>query len=140
MQLWLSAEVHHDVSDGLRQAEQKVKRTINARLIGEYGPDVDEWAFITILRPQIPEGWGEIGRYHAKRRVVEFRLIIDYETFKSANREEQVGILFRSILRSLDIFADLGMACRFDVARFRRDLMEIGISEHWVKEKIPADN
>ena len=130
MKIWLSSEVEEDASEALRQAEVKVKRAINSRLAGDYGHAVDEWAIITILRPQIPDGWGEVYRYHRRRRVAEFRLIIDYDEFRSADADQRVAMLLRSILRSLDIFPRLGVV-GFDVERFRRDILDVARSEGW---------
>src|SRR5689334_23025771 len=104
MKLWLSAEVQHDVGDALRRARLKIEKSLNARLASDYGPAINKWALITILRPSRPEGWGEVWEYHSSRKVAEFRLIIDYSEFKSADPSKQLSMLLASIFRSLDLF------------------------------------
>src|SRR5438045_436328 len=88
MELWMSAEVQDDVAEALRQAEREIQPKINARLAPDYGPAVIEWALITILRPRIPQGWGEVRRYSRAEREVEFRLIIDHGEFKRAGPQK----------------------------------------------------
>jgi hypothetical protein len=130
MELWLSAEIQHDVSEEHRQIANQIEPTINNRLSSDYGPSVVEWALITILRPRIPKGWGEVWRYHRARKVAEFRLIIDHNEFKRADRSKQRSMLLASIFRSMDIFPFLEVA-GFDLDRFRRDVQAIALSEGW---------
>ncbi|HWE03932.1 MAG TPA: Imm44 family immunity protein [Tepidisphaeraceae bacterium] len=127
MELWLSGEVEGDVSEPLRQARNKVKKSIAPKLAADYGPDIVSWDLITILRPEIPDGWGEVTRYHRKDQSTEFRLIIDYEAFRAASAEKQVQMLVESILRSLDLFPLLKVK-DFDIDRFRRDIVEAAIT------------
>ena len=122
MELFLSAEVQNEVSDALRQASNKIRTLVIPKLAANYGPDIEVWAFITILRPEIPEGWGEVEKYHRKDRTAEFRLIIDYQTFKAASADKQVEMLLESILRSIDLFPSLNVK-DFDIDRFRRDIV-----------------
>jgi hypothetical protein len=129
MKLWLSAEVQHDVSEDLRQASLQIEPKVNAQLAADYGPAIEEWALISILRPRIPEGWGEIWRYHRPRRVAEFRLIIDHKEFKGAGPQKQRTMLLASILRSLDLFGLLKVTA-FDVGRFRREAT--AFAEGWI--------
>jgi len=131
MKFWFSAEVQEDVSDSLRRVQMAVERALNARLTGGYGTAVDKWALISILRPEIPDGWGEVFRYHRQRRVMEFRLMLDYEAFKSADTEQRTQMVLRSILRSFDLFPQLNVA-GFDVERLRGELLEVATSEHWM--------
>lgn len=139
MKLWLSAEVHHDVSEALRQARIKVEPAINAGLASDYGPAVDNrWTVITILRPRIPRGWGEVCKYHRRDRVAEFRLIIDYSEFKVASPQEQTRMLVESILRSVDLFPTLKVE-GFDVDRFRRDIVAAATAADLIAAK-PSSN
>jgi len=131
MKFWLSAEVQDGVSHALSRAQLKIERTINAQLTGGYGTAIEEWALISILRPKIPDGWGEVYRYHRERRVIEFRLILDYKTFKSSGPEEHTRMLLQSILRSFDLFPQLNVA-DFHVGRLRGEILDVAASEHWV--------
>lgn len=127
MRVFLSAEVQNEVSEALRQASNKVRQSIISKLADDYGPDIALWGHIVILRPKIPEGWGEVYRYHRKDQSAEFRLIIDYQSFKAARPERQVQMLMESILRSIDLFPALNVD-GFDVARFRRDIVDAAVA------------
>lgn len=122
----MSAEVQGDVSEALGRARKKVKDVINAHLAEDYGPALQEWVLITILRPQIPVGWGEICQYHKSERMAEFRLVIDHGEFKAAPPGEQIRLLVKSILRSIDLFPRL-LITEFDIDRFRCDVMEAAL-------------
>ena len=127
MRVFLSAEVQNEVGEALRRAENKVRNLVVPKLASDYGPSVDVWVLITILRPRIPEGWGETHQYDPTRRAADFRLIIDYSAFKAASPREQVQMLVKSILRSIDLFPRLKVK-GFDVDRFRRDIMDAAIA------------
>jgi len=131
MKLWLSAEIQDDVEEDHRQIANQIESTINSRLASDYGPAVVQWALITILRPQIPEGWGEVWRYHRARNVAEFRLIIDHSEFKRADRSRQRSMLLASIFRSMELFPLLKVK-DFDLDRFRRDFQAIAFAEGWI--------
>src|SRR4051812_31992006 len=121
MELWLSAEVQQELSEPLRRARAQISRVISSQLTADYGGDVREWALITILRPRVPEGWGEVCRYHPDRQVAEFRLLIDFDSFKAAAPEEQTKMLLASLLRSIDLAPRL-MLRNFDLSRLRCDI------------------
>ena len=130
MELFLSAEVDGGVSEALHRARTRFKKIVVPKLADDYGPGVERWSVITILRHSIPEGWGEVRKYHRQSHVAEFRLIIDYVEFKAASSEKQVRMLADSILRSVDLFPSLKVE-DFDIDRFRRDILDAASSEGW---------
>jgi hypothetical protein len=142
MRIFLSAEYQDEVEDGLHQASKKVKELVIPKLASDYGPDIERWTHITILRPKIPPGWGEVKKYHHDDHVAEFRLVIDYETFKAASAEKQVQMLLGSIMRSVDLFPALKVK-DFDIDRFRRDIVEAAIAgglidQQWIEDRFVA--
>lgn len=137
MKLWLSAEVQNEVSDALRQASNKLRTLLFPQIFDSYGSDIEIWGLITILRPKIPEGWGEVVKYHPEDRSAEFRLIIDYDQFKAASAERQVQMLVGSILRSIDLFPSLKVN-GFDIERFRRDILAAVTSARLISSESSA--
>jgi hypothetical protein len=137
MTFFLSAEVQNEVGEALRQAENRVRNLVVPKLSPNYGPGIERWSHITILRPKIPEGWGEVTKYHCKDRVAEFRLIVDYQTFKSASAEKQVQMLVESILRSVELFPVLKVK-GFDIDRFRRDIVEAAVAGRLIPTEPPT--
>lgn len=127
MRIFLSAEVQNEVSEALRRASNKVRKSVVPKLALDYGRDIELWGHIAILRPKIPPGWGEVIKYHPKDRSAEFRLIIDYQAFKAASGEKQVKILLDSILRSVDLFPLLKVK-EFYIDRFRRDIIDAAVA------------
>jgi Immunity protein 44 len=127
MRFFLSAEVQSDVGEALRQAESKIRALVLAKLGTNYGSEIERWTHITILRPQIPPGWGEIKKYNRHDRVAEFRLIVDYNDFKDASAEKQVQMLMESIIRSTKLFPILKLKS-FDIDRFHRDIVDAAIA------------
>lgn len=127
MRFFLSAEVQNEVGEALRHAENKIRKLIVPKLSSDYGSDVDLWCQITILRPKIPPGWGEVAKFHVKDRIAEFRLIIEYGEFKAAVAEKQVQMLVGSILRSIELFPGLKVK-EFDIERFRRDILDAAVA------------
>lgn len=122
--LWMSAEVDEKYGDDLRLARNFIEQKFNPLLKQDYGPGVVEWALITILRDKIDPGWGEVKKYHRKRRVMEFRLIIDPLEFEWRDASGQRDLVFASIMRSLDLFREMNLKnVEFDLDQFRGDLV-----------------
>jgi hypothetical protein len=77
MNIWMSGEIQDDVGYAFTQARNDVEGTLNAVVADrDYGNGVQKWAFIPIILPREDERWGEIRKYHKRRKVVEFRLKI----------------------------------------------------------------
>ena len=94
MKLWMSDEIQADVGDVHRRARQDVENAINDKLSdSDYGSGVSKWAFISIIREEDSDDYGEIRRYDKRRKVVEFRLKIDHSQFKQAAATEQRKLL-----------------------------------------------
>lgn len=58
------------------------------------------------MQTEMPE-FGEVKKYHKKDRSAEFRLKIDYLTFKSADLVEKKALFKKSLLRAVFLTGDL---------------------------------
>jgi hypothetical protein len=139
MKIWISGETKDDVEEGFRPARNDVDQTLNAALADRnYGPAVEKWALIPIILPFEDERWGEIRKYHKRRKVVEFRLKINHTKFKAATPARQRALICACLLRSIDLFPLLKVN-GFDYQTFRGDLEGVTSEKGWLDKSLRAE-
>lgn len=135
MEIWIGAEMDKEVGNDFRGARSKVESSINEFLVNRrYATDVTEWALIVILRKRIPEGWGEIAKFHRKTWVAEFRSIIDFQAFTRANANRQLLLIVRCLLQTFDKAPSIGVIDP-GIANFKNDLTRFAAEKNWLGEK-----
>ena len=135
MQIWMSGEIEADVEEGCRLCQNEIQATVNAIVSHKFYGDLKEWALIPIIlssRFQRATGFDEIKKFHRDEGEVEFRLKIDHTAFRAADDLGKRRLMFSMILRSTELFDDLGMS-KFDIEAFRRDLMAVGAQHGWLE-------
>ena len=86
MKLWTSGEIQADVADAYRTARRVVENAVNEELrVTTLDGNIEEWAFLAIIRTQDHPDYNEIARRDARRKVLEFRLIISHREFVNRN-------------------------------------------------------
>jgi hypothetical protein len=102
MKLWMSAEVMHDVYDDCSAVQNYLEKAINA-LIENYSLGIyEKWAVIAIILDEHGPNYPEVFRNHKSKKVIEFRLKIDHDLFLHASAQEQITLVAKMLLRSLD--------------------------------------
>ena len=141
MRFWISGEVFHDVSREYRLAASAVSESLNAGLGNiDYAIPVDSWDVIGILLPHSVPGFEEVRRYDPARREIEFRLRLYYPLFQAAeSSEERQWIVFKMILRSVDVFRQMA-DIPFEIERFRSDILAVGEKHGWGERLIEDDD
>lgn len=120
------------VGNDFRAARSKVESSLNEFLINRrYTTDVRKWALIVILREKIPEGWGEIAKFHRETGVAEFRSIIDFHTFARAASNTQVSLVAECLLKTFDKAASIGIGDS-GVTAFKNDLSCFVTERNWL--------
>ena len=110
MKLWMSAEVDADVYEVYRGARADVESEVNRLLEAYSGPDrIEKWAYIAIIRAEDHPDYSEFTKLHKRRGVVEFRLKVAHREFKTAPANRARGMLLESLIRSREMFGDLGV-------------------------------
>ncbi len=132
MRFWISGEVFHDVDREYGLATNAVSQALNADLGNiDYGIPVDSWDVIGILLPPSVPGFEEVRRYEPDKREVEFRLRLYYPLFQAAeSSEERQWIIFKMILRSVDLFRELA-DLPSEIDRLRSDIVAVGKKHGW---------
>jgi hypothetical protein len=141
VRFWISGEIHQDVSQDYLLATNAVAQALNAELGGvDYGIPVKSWNVIGILLPASIPGYEEVRRYEPDKREVEFRLRLYYPLFQAAESpEERQWIVFKMILRSVDLFrqmADLPS----EIDKFRSDILAAGRKHGWGENLVDGDD
>ncbi|MCL2640194.1 MAG: Imm44 family immunity protein [Phycisphaerales bacterium] len=133
MRFWMSAEIDVDVNDAYERFSLDLQMSLDAYLSkNDYGGGLKQWAYMDIIIDH-PDWFPEICKYHRKRQVIEFRLQIPYDQFKSASPDEQRRMVFASILRSTQVARESGKLPKgFDLDRFIADLKEFGQQGGWM--------
>src|SRR5262249_5180607 len=70
----------------------------------------DKWAFIAIIREEDNPDYDEVVKKSSRGKVLEFRLKIPHAEFLAASPEERVGLIFKSLSRSVDLMGQLGVS------------------------------
>jgi hypothetical protein len=103
MKLWMSGELWWECDESYRNVRKVIESTFNQNLSkNNYGKSVEQWAFIAIIRPPDLEEYDEIEKYHKRDKSLEFRLRIDYFSFKDGDKSLQKKLICNSLLRCLD--------------------------------------
>lgn len=101
MKFWFSCEADIDIAEPYRAARALLEKSLNLGLAKTACGQVREWTVIFIIRAEDSPDYEEVTRYHAKRRVAEFRLKVDHAQFKRATPEDQIRLLLDVVLRSV---------------------------------------
>lgn len=110
MKLWMSGEIQHDVAECYRQARLVVQRRVNERLQQmTFKTDLDQWAFIGIIRPDDHPDYQEIKKFDRRHKTIEFRLKIDHGQFLSSSHEEHIAMIIQALKRAVDLMNSLGV-------------------------------
>jgi hypothetical protein len=111
MKLWMSGEIQADIADAYRQARKTVETEVN-RLLAEVSlaEKAKEWAFIAIIREEDSPDYGEVVKKSAKGKEFEFRLKIPHAEFLPASPTERIGLIFKTLARSVDLMGQLGVS------------------------------
>ena len=132
MRLWMSSEVWREVADAEHQARQAIVHVVNDRIDAvDYGSGVVEWAYLSMITPPGIGYEKERKWYHRVRRVLEFRLKIDYAQFAGADPQGCQRLMIASMRRSLQLAGEMRIPdC--DVARLRKDFDALASERDWL--------
>jgi hypothetical protein len=111
MKLWMSGEVKSDVADDYRFVRIGLEHAINEFLaIDDYGTGLNEWAYLAIIASDsIAAQYPEIAKYHAKRKVAEFRLVVPHEDFLIGSTIRKRELIIQSLQRSVGMLTSIGV-------------------------------
>jgi hypothetical protein len=90
-----------EVADSFRSVRARLEKAVNAQIASLSAVEFEKWAVIAILRPDDHPDYQEVSRLDKRKKVIEFRLKIDYAAFSSGSEKEQFFLLKRLLLRSL---------------------------------------
>lgn len=131
MKLWMGAEVDADVYEMYRDARAAVEAEVNRLLEAHSGPPhVGKWAYVAIIRAEDHPDYREFAKLHKRRGVVEFRLKVAHSEFKRASASRARGMLLESLVRSREMFRELGV--EFSQAPDSEDLTDLGSRLGWL--------
>lgn len=130
MKLWISSETQSDVFELFRVASIKVEDCINDIISGnDYKLALDGWDCIAILRDD--SDFEEVVKYSPKKKDMDFRLIVDYQTFKNGTDLEREKAVFEMLLRSLSLLEEKGVTGD-GMEQLKSDVNSVGVNEGWL--------
>ncbi len=105
MEVWIGGEIESVISDKFRLARIEVERQLTQYLSEKhYDIELDSLDCIAIIRDD--SEFCEIHNYSAKKRDMDFRLIIDFEQFSQADYRERQNLILSMLLRAVDILGE----------------------------------
>jgi len=143
MKVWLSAELSYEVlteeqTSWESKARNAVEDTLNAKLQDKsYDIPLSIWKCIIIMMGE--DTFDERIYYSPKRKNMDFRLRIDPTTFKATDDLGREILIFRMLLRSLDLLQvkfekvrpKLNSKIFEDLEKLKDDVLNIGKEKSW---------
>ncbi len=134
----MSGEVHGDLADAFRAARNEVVAVLNEAFENkDYGPGLTAWDLIPII---LPKDWPlheEVVRYSKRTKETEFRLHIDFDTFKNASPAGQ-RILICNVLRFSLTYLEATKVKDVDFASLRADFEKAILSQRWTPNGVAS--
>jgi len=111
MKLWMSGEIQADVESAYRHSANTIEAEVNRLLDGVTFEDKPaEWAFIAIIRREDHPDHDEVVKKSSRGKSLEFRLKVPHADFSSASQDQQIGLIFGALARSVNLMAKLGIS------------------------------
>jgi hypothetical protein len=129
--LFMSGEIEGDVYDSYRVARNEVEKRLNSTLENNSYGLLELWGVIPIIREVESAAYCEIKKYRKKKREFEFRLKIDYATFKGADDLEKRKIIMAVLLRSIDEMRTL-VSEGINYAQLESDVRGVATEKGWL--------
>jgi hypothetical protein len=117
MTFFFSGELDHRIYEAYRPARTCVEGRLNALCQGrDYGEAVTKIAIVPmILGSEFLEGKSERRLWQRKQRTADYRTIIDFEKFKTANEAERERLLLMNTVAAIqDLQKKVGKHFRGD--------------------------
>lgn len=144
MEIWLSAELSSEVLSEEQtlqecKARNAVEDALNAQLQNKsYDIPINKWKCISIIMGT--DNFDERIYYSPKRKNMDFRLRIDPTTFKATDDLGRKKLIFRMLLRSLDLLKIKIEKVRpkhdakvfSELERLKVDVLNIAKEESWI--------
>jgi hypothetical protein len=131
IKVWLGGELQGDIGIDYQVARNEIEAALNAAIGSlDYGP-LRKWAFIAIIIEEAPPGYDEVKRYRKKDGTFEFRLEIDYATFKAADDLGKRKLIMTALLRSIDEMRKL-VPKGIDYERLENDVRGVAATKEWL--------
>jgi len=127
MRYWSSGEVESSVGDKFRIAMNLLEEKINSLLSTKsYTNEIDSLDVIYVI---VKEGGLEKISYKPKSKILDLRVVIDFETFSKASPIEQNLILINGLINCLANISKNKNIKHFDTIEFRNDLKKVLIND-----------
>lgn len=103
MKFWFSGEVDVEVADSYRHVRNALENRLNALCAGrDYGNAIQKIAIIPmILGPKFQEGRTERRLWKHKEGIADYRMIIDFETFKHGDDASRERLLLENTIHAI---------------------------------------
>ncbi len=131
VKLWIGAEIEADIADSFREARRVVETSINGAIVGnDYSLPFSDWDCIAIVRND--DVFGEITEYSPETEEMDFRLKLDYKTFKLSSKENREKMIYDMLARSLSILIGMNVSgAGFE--RLLSDVVAVGRAHGWLR-------
>lgn len=108
---WWSGETQADVGDAFAETMKAIAAELNCLLADvSFGGKIEQWAFIPIILEEDNADYNEVVKKSSRGKVLEFRLKILHAKFLAASPAERIGLILRTLARSVDLMGQLGVS------------------------------
>ncbi len=126
MEIWIGGEIESSIEEKFRLARCELESNLSEFLKSKrYELELDSFDCIAIIRNDAE--FNEIHKYSAKKREMDFRLTIDYESFLLASHEQCKFHIFQMLLRAIDILASNNQVNTNEIQCVKSDFVEFGL-------------
>jgi Immunity protein 44 len=125
VRIFFSGEIDADVADEYREVRKAIESNLNSVLGDQsYSSVLDSIAIVPILLgPRFSGSQKERRLLQRSKKSADYRLIIDYDAWRTGSRDERDRLLIRNLLEAVD---DINRKFKgaFDGTRLRSDILK----------------
>ena len=134
--LWISGEIMADIGEDFRLAANEVEDSFNAALDRlDFGRGFSRLCLIPIVLSEDGPNYGEVRRYHKKRRDFEFRLKIPHAAFKAADTLGQRRLIMENILRAVEEMKKMRVK-DVDCEKLEQAIRDVAAAKGWLPQSL----
>ena len=132
MKIFFTSEASGSYGEKANIIYSHMSKILSKRLESEdYGSGLSEWFLIFIIMGgKLDLGYKERTKYSKKNQEIDFRLRIDFDSFKKGNTKQRTYLLYECMKRSLDIMEEKKIP-NFNISRLKVDFETISEEQGW---------
>lgn len=123
---------HKDIRDARNSFETSINSLIETQ---DYDIELRNFGYVMVLMPKEDRevNYREVIRYSTKTKLINFKLHLDYDLFKSSDILTRQKLIYQGLVRTLDILEQKGLN-KTALDELRQDILSVAQENGWIDE------